>query len=37
MTQHGQAQLAIWRDVEPGQETDYLHWLTREHVLENVV
>lgn len=36
MTHRGQAQLAIWSDIEPGQETDYLHWLTREHVLERV-
>ncbi|MDR7148407.1 hypothetical protein J2W49_000335 [Hydrogenophaga palleronii] len=32
----GQAQLAIWSDIKPEQETDYLHWLTREHVLERV-
>jgi hypothetical protein len=32
----GTAQLAIWSDIEPHQETDYLHWLTREHVLERV-
>jgi hypothetical protein len=32
----GQAQLAIWSDIEPALETDYLHWLTREHVLERV-
>jgi hypothetical protein len=36
MTTRGQAQLAIWSDIEPDQETDYLHWLTREHVLERV-
>lgn len=36
MSTRGQAQLAIWSDIEPGQETDYLHWLTREHVLERV-
>ncbi len=36
MSIRGQAQLAIWSDIEPGQETDYLHWLTREHVLERV-
>ena len=28
--------LAIWSDVTPGQETDYLHWLTREHTAERV-
>ncbi len=36
MNPRGQAQLAIWSDIEPDQETDYLHWLTREHVLERV-
>lgn len=36
MSHRGQAQLAIWSDIEPAQETDYLHWLTREHVLERV-
>jgi len=36
MNPRGQAQLAIWSDIEPEQETDYLHWLTREHVLERV-
>lgn len=36
MHPRGQAQLAIWSDIEPEQETDYLHWLTREHVLERV-
>lgn len=28
--------LAIWSDVAPESETDYLHWLTREHALERV-
>jgi hypothetical protein len=28
--------LAIWSDVAPEAETDYLHWLTREHALERV-
>ncbi|MGL4291046.1 MAG: hypothetical protein ACRCVA_32145 [Phreatobacter sp.] len=28
--------LAIWSDVTTGQETDYLHWLTREHAAERV-
>lgn len=37
MTRHGQAQRAICSDIEPGQEPDYLHWLTREPVLENAV
>ncbi|HEX5738024.1 MAG TPA: hypothetical protein VFY22_05890 [Hydrogenophaga sp.] len=36
MHKGGQAQLAIWSDIEPEQEIDYLHWLTREHVLERV-
>ncbi|MCG7361283.1 hypothetical protein MHZ93_08460 [Roseomonas sp. ACRSG] len=30
------AMLAIWSDVAPEQETDYLHWLTREHTAERV-
>lgn len=28
--------LAIWSDVDPQDETDYLHWLTREHVQERL-
>ncbi|WP_338664403.1 hypothetical protein VQH23_04385 [Pararoseomonas sp. SCSIO 73927] len=28
--------LAIWSDVDPADETDYLHWLTREHTAERV-
>jgi len=28
--------LAIWSDVTPQSETDYLHWLTREHAVERV-
>lgn len=28
--------LAIFSDVEPADETDYLHWLTREHVQERL-
>jgi hypothetical protein len=32
----GQGFLAIWSDVRPAQETDYLHWLTREHTEERV-
>lgn len=28
--------LAIWSDVTPEEETDYVHWLSREHVLERV-
>jgi hypothetical protein len=32
----GEGFLAIWSDVRPEQETDYLHWLTREHTEERV-
>lgn len=32
----GSGFLAIWSDVRPDQETDYLHWLTREHTAERV-
>jgi len=28
--------LAIWSDVAPQSETDYLHWLTREHAAERL-
>ena len=28
--------LAIWSSVEPELETDYLHWMTREHAFERV-
>ena len=28
--------LAIWSDIAREQETDYLHWLTREHTAERV-
>jgi hypothetical protein len=28
--------LAIWSDVTSAQETDYLHWLTREHTAERL-
>lgn len=34
MTQNGF--LAIWSDVDPADQTDYLHWLTREHVQERL-
>jgi hypothetical protein len=28
--------LVIWSDIAPSEETDYLHWLTREHTSERV-
>jgi hypothetical protein len=33
---NGTGFLAIWSSSEPELETDYLHWMTREHVLERV-
>ena len=32
----GEGFLAIWSDVEAARETDYLHWLTREHTAERM-
>lgn len=32
----GDGFLAIWSDVAPDIETDYLHWLTREHTQERL-
>lgn len=32
----GDGFLAIWSDVAASQETDYLHWLTREHTAERL-
>ena len=32
----GSALLAIWSEVPPESETDYLHWLTREHAVERI-
>jgi hypothetical protein len=32
----GSGFLAIWSDVEAGEETDYLHWLSREHAAERL-
>ncbi len=32
----GRGLLAIWSDISAVSETDYLHWLTREHTLERV-
>jgi hypothetical protein len=28
--------LAIWSDIDPAAETDYLHWMSREHAVERV-
>jgi hypothetical protein len=28
--------LAIWSDIDPAAETDYLHWMSREHAIERV-
>ncbi|MBN8942126.1 MAG: hypothetical protein J0H01_21645 [Rhizobiales bacterium] len=35
-TGSGAGFLAIWSDVTAEEETDYLHWLTREHAAERV-
>jgi hypothetical protein len=32
----GNGFLAIWSDIATSQETDYLHWLTREHTAERL-
>lgn len=32
----GAGYLAIWSDLAPEDETDYLHWMTREHAIERV-
>jgi hypothetical protein len=32
----GDGFLAIWSDLSPESETDYLHWLTQEHVAERL-
>jgi hypothetical protein len=32
----GSGFLAIWSDIDPAAETDYLHWMTREHAKERV-
>src|SRR6201991_2797729 len=32
----GQGYLAIWSDLTPGDETDWAHWITREHAAERV-
>jgi hypothetical protein len=33
---YGSGLLAIWSDIPPESENDYLQWLTREHTLERV-
>jgi len=32
----GRGFLAIWSDIDPAAETDYLHWMTREHARERL-
>ena len=32
----GAGYLAIWSDLTPGDETDWAHWITREHAAERV-
>src|SRR3954470_15333454 len=32
----GQGYLAIWSDLTPQDETDWAHWITREHAAERV-
>jgi hypothetical protein len=36
MSANARGELAIWSTIDPKIETDYLHWLTREHLLERV-
>lgn len=33
---HGTGYLAIWSDLTPRDETDWAHWITREHAAERV-
>ena len=33
---HGNGFLAIWSDLAPEDETDWVHWMTREHSSERV-
>jgi hypothetical protein len=33
---NGRGFLAIWSDIDAAAETDYLHWMTREHAIERV-
>src|SRR5215813_2831326 len=32
----GNGYLAIWSDLAPEDETDWMHWITREHAAERV-
>jgi hypothetical protein len=32
----GKGFLAVWSDIDAVAETDYLHWMTREHAIERV-
>ena len=36
MTMQGSGYLAIWSDLAPEHETDWMHWMTREHSAERV-
>jgi hypothetical protein len=36
MSESQRGLLAIWSTIAPEAETDYLHWLTREHIFERV-
>jgi hypothetical protein len=36
MTNEETGLLAIWSTIAPETETDYMHWLTREHIFERV-
>ena len=36
MQMFAEGMLAIWSDVAPQAETDYVHWLTREHAAERL-
>jgi len=33
----GAGYLAIWSDLTPQDETDWAHWITREHAAERVI
>ena len=32
----GEGFLAIWSDISQENETDYLHWFSREHAIERL-